>query len=577
MKRRFALSALALSLPLALALGQEGKSVGSRRSDALIAQVRSAAKTLAVAQKAEDNKRFHESGTAWAKIASEYNDVRLLPDWAIRDASFFAGESFAQAGDRDSAFLYLEKALKTWPWHNNLEKRNSLKNLYADARWSSFLKRWNQTQNRDLTVSEKIYGLTRFWQEAKTSFAYFDKVPNLDWDAAYQEYVPKVLATKSRFEYTQTLQRFCALLNDGHTNVYLPNDLNPWGFLPMRFTEFGERIFVMDVLKSDEKDYPIGTEVLQIEGEPAASYIRRVFQPLVSSSAEHIRWHASVQRLCLSPKGTAIRLVLKTPQGSRIEKKFSYDPNSLMKPMTRIRKQSSYYSQKDLGDGVVLITLGSFESDEAAAKFEKAVPELQKNCKGLIIDIRENGGGNGSVGYRIARRLTGQTLKTSAWRTRESRAAYRAWGMFARVNPTLDEGDEERIRHFLGEQWYAEEGETIPPVAESERLNVPVVVLTDYGTASAAEDFLIALDGVKTVTRVGRKTYGSTGQPIPLLLPGNIQARICTKRDTFPDGRDFVGVGVIPDVEVEPSPEDYFAERDVILTRGQSILKEKMR
>ncbi len=574
MKRRFVLSALALSLPLALALGQDGKSVGSQRSDALMVQIRSAAKTLALAQKAQEDKRFRESGVAWAKIATEFNDVRLLPDWAVKDADFFAGESFARGGDRDSAFLHLEKALKTWPWHNNLDKRDSLKNLYSDLRWSDFLKRWNQAQSRDLTPAEKIYGLSRFWQEAKSGFAYFDKVPNLDWDAAYQEYIPKVLATKNRFEYALVLRRFCALLNDGHTNVYMPNDLNLWGALPLSFVAFGERIFVGNVLKSEEKNYPIGTEVLQVNNQPAAEYVHRELQPMVSSSTEHIRWRDSVQRLASGRKNTKISLTLKTPQGSVITRNFLHDPENFNRSMVRPAPQTPDYSQKDLGDGVFLITLGGFESDEAAEKFEKAIPELQKTCKGLVLDIRENGGGNGGVGYRIARRLTGQTLKTSAWRTRESRAAYRAWGMFARVE---EQGDEERIRHFLGEQWYAEEGETIPPVAESERLSVPVVVLTDYPTASAAEDFLIALDGVKTVTRVGRRTYGSTGQPIPLLLPGNIQARVCTKRDTFPDGRDFVGIGVIPDIEVEPSPEDFFAGRDVILERGRAILKEKMR
>ena len=576
MKRRIALCTLALCLPLRHTPAQEGKSVGSARADALLMRVRAAARTLALAQKAGDTMRFQESGDAWARIATEFDDTRLLPDFAVRDAAFFAGEAYARASRPDDAFMYLEKALTSWPWHNNLESRPTLLALQSDPRWKPFLARWNRAQSRDLTPAEKVYGLTRFWQEARDSFAYFDRVPDLDWDAAYREYVPKVLAAKGRLEYVLVLRRFCALLHDGHTNIYTPNDLNPWGALPINLVAFGDRIFVGDVLKSEGERIPIGTEILRVAGRPAADYVREELQPLISSSTKHILWRDAVQRLSAGKRATKIRLAFRTPQGKTSERELTFDPKNFEGAMLRGTPPAPSFARKDLGEGIVLLTLGSFGSDEAADAFEKALPELQKSCKGLVIDIRRNGGGNSGVGWRIARHLTDHPLVTSAWRTRESRAAYRAWGMFARVNETLGTGDEERVRHFLGEQWYTEPGEAIPPVPASERLNVPVVVLTDYDTASAAEDFLIALDGAKNVTRVGRKSFGSTGQPIPLLLPGNIQARVCTKRDTYPDGRDFVGVGVIPHVEVEPAPQDYFAGKDVILERGLAVLKERM-
>ena len=49
----------------------------------------------------------------------------------------------------------------------------------------------------------------------------------------------------------------------------------------------------------------------------------------------------------------------------------------------------------------------------------------------------------------------------------------------------------------------------------------------------------------------------------------------CTKRDQYPDGRDFVGVGVIPDVEVRPTVEDVVDDRDVVLARAMEILRAK--
>lgn len=65
---------------------------------------------------------------------------------------------------------------------------------------------------------EKIAGLSKFWSEVKYNFANFDLVPNLDWDALYLEYLPKVRQTKSTREYYLVMQEMCARLKDGHTN-----------------------------------------------------------------------------------------------------------------------------------------------------------------------------------------------------------------------------------------------------------------------------------------------------------------------------------------------------------------------
>ena len=42
-------------------------------------------------------------------------------------------------------------------------------------------------------------------------------------------------------------------------------------------------------------------------------------------------------------------------------------------------------------------------------------------------------------------------------------------------------------------------------------------------------------------------------------------ALICTKQDFFPDGREYVGFGIDPDIEVKPSIEDIFQNNDPVL------------
>jgi C-terminal processing protease CtpA/Prc len=79
---------------------------------------------------------------------------------------------------------------------------------------------------------------------------------------------------------------------------------------------------------------------------------------------------------------------------------------------------------------------------------------------------------------------------------------------------------------------------------------------------------------MKRGTIVGEPTGGSTGQPLMFKLPGGGAARVCTKRDTYPDGKDFVGVGVQPQVLVRPTIADFRAGRDTVLEAALDFLRK---
>ena len=68
----------------------------------------------------------------------------------------------------------------------------------------------------------------------------------------------------------------------------------------------------------------------------------------------------------------------------------------------------------------------------------------------------------------------------------------------------------------------------------------------------------------KRATLVGEATCGSSGQPLSFSIYG-ADARVCTKWDRFPDGTEFVGVGILPDVPVSRTKEDVAAGRDAVL------------
>ena len=71
-----------------------------------------------------------------------------------------------------------------------------------------------------LTPAEKVYGLSKFWQEVNYNFVYLNKIDRTLWDNRYKELISIVQNTKNDYEYYRELQKFCALLKDGHTNVF---------------------------------------------------------------------------------------------------------------------------------------------------------------------------------------------------------------------------------------------------------------------------------------------------------------------------------------------------------------------
>jgi len=93
----------------------------------------------------------------------------------------------------------------------------------------------------------------------------------------------------------------------------------------------------------------------------------------------------------------------------------------------------------------------------------------------------------------------------------------------------------------------------------------PLVVVTDCGTCSAAEDFVAAIQENKRGIVVGEKTAGSTGQPLFYKIPDvgivRISAVRCLKMDGSP-------IQIIPDVKVSPSIAGLQSGRDEILEKA---------
>ena len=93
----------------------------------------------------------------------------------------------------------------------------------------------------------------------------------------------------------------------------------------------------------------------------------------------------------------------------------------------------------------------------------------------------------------------------------------------------------------------------------------------DGGCVSACEDFVEPSKDSGRATLVGETTQGSSGLPFFYDFHNGMSIKIAVKRDYFPDGSQFEGVGIKPDVEVRTTIEDMKTGRDPVLEKALEL------
>jgi C-terminal processing protease CtpA/Prc len=189
--------------------------------------------------------------------------------------------------------------------------------------------------------------------------------------------------------------------------------------------------------------------------------------------------------------------------------------------------------------------------------FVSKLPELYQ-AQGLIIDLRNDGGGNTGIGTAILQYLMKDTLmEHSRFYTRDHLLAFKAWGASITTKDTVGNPGNTKIwLAFHDQYYYAFDYAPDTIHLRAKRLIVPTAILIGGNTASSAEDFLISATHQPHMVKIGERSFGSTGQPYQFGLAGGFTARVYTKKDTYLDGTAFVGVGVKPDIIIAPTVED---------------------
>lgn len=348
------------------------------------------------------------------------------------------------------------------------------------------------------------------------------------------------------------MPQFCAQLRDGHTNVNPPEELyeQVYSRTLLRTRLIEDKVLVVDIFDPTLKQRGIkgGQEVLSVNGLPVKEYAAKYVTPYQSSSTpQDEKVPAFEYALFAGDLNEEIKLELKDVSG-----RTSMHAIKRFKPQDRSAYiKSSPFEFRILKGNIAYVALNAFDTDSAAKAFARYYPEISE-ADAIIFDVRNNGGGNSLVGWNVLSYLVKESAPIHKWYTREYKPSYRAW---------------QNTQDVFGG------GSTLRPNGKF-HYNKPVVVLTGAKTFSAAEDFAAAFKSLKRGQVIGTATGGSSGQPLMISLPRNLSARICTKRDQLADGTDFVGKGVLPDVEVGQTVSDFRKGIDTELQFAIKTLKK---
>ena len=486
--------------------------------------------------------------------------------------------------------------------------------LLAGARYAqkSYQKHQVFSNGDFLSAEEKIYGLSVIWETAKTYYGMWALVPDLDWDAAYQAAIGRVLETDNLYAYYNELSAFAALLRDGHTQLgCLDKDFQTAlrtgrGFWVSPISlRYMEDAFVLSAApRSTLAKIPLGSTVTEINGLPTGEYLEQEYGRYLGCFTHGRREEKLAEKMLLREAAKELTVSGLTPDGAAFNVTLSYAeyaekreqlPDDLSMELKRDVTAHDSFRSYVVADTIYVAEITSFANPALPEEFAAWIDETRDAATAYILDVRGNSGGSDGNAIEVLRHFIAPA-------DMGTRSVYKQY-----VDPTqvtaalaikdyfeeleLDAGQEQ---YYLdGLDMYAhryvlpyEESLTAPSLTEGSEAaetaepavplcEQPVAILTDWNCSSAGDDFAVFAKGAPHVTLIGTNTAGGTGQLLLTQLPGNFLFAVSTYNCVMEDGTPVSNHGVQPDIWCEQTVSDALAGQDTVLLKAIEHFEEK--
>jgi carboxyl-terminal processing protease len=385
-----------------------------------------------------------------------------------------------------------------------------------------------------LSLGDRILIASQLYSAVQMYFGHWKGVPNLDFDKEYARYVQHLIASDSRRDFDLASMEFLATLQNGHSG---------FGDKWLR-EEFGQMIgfyaYPIDgewvVTRSSIAELPVGEVLAAINDEPFEAFYQRN-RKYLSASDERWRQRSFFEETYLFPP--SFTLTIKGGRKVSVTRKGAFQwPGEEF--------HSIHTSKRD---GVAILRIPEFYPpvfEASAVEFLKTLGPV----KALILDVRSNHGG--STPGNLVAALMDRPYRWMAESTSATIAVLRAMDMLSSHTELAWGSDPQQPDHPL--------------------YSGPLYILVDGGCFSACEDLVVPFKDNHRALILGERTGGSTGQPYSHSFGNGMGFSLSTKREYFPDGSPFEGIGVAPDIEVHTSAADHRTGNDPVLAKALDLI-----
>ena len=372
---------------------------------------------------------------------------------------------------------------------------------------------------------------------------YYDRsFHGLDWKAQRTTFRSLAAEVNTSQEFYAVLRRMIASLNDPHTRIFAPEEKFDW-WRP-RFVSTGlgtaEVEGLPTVVQVERGSAPqragvrVGDVIETVDGETAMSLVKNrlasVSAPVSASSRFRV-----FAKLLDGPPETSVQIVWKGKDGKQ---------NSA--------RCERHWEQREFGlrggreENIALIEIDAF-TRSIAYTFNRALPEKVAGARGVIIDLRNNGGGDAEAMADVASAFLGEKVALGQFTDRFGAG-------FAISTRSKSPFMPERIA----------------------QTKLPLIVLTSPRTASASEIFLAALKASRRATIIGTETCGCVlAVRTRHTLPDGGLLDISEFDYQTPAGEHLEGRGIKPDETVVIERSDLYSGRDRAMELAIDQLKSR--
>ncbi len=406
--------------------------------------------------------------------------------------------------------------------------------------------------------------------------ALFDKVAReypftdekvIDWDALRDEYVPRAAAARNNDEYYRAVRDFTYAIPDAHVGVSFNAQVffeEQGGALGMVLEELDDGTIVatevLPALPAADAGIERGAEIVRWDGMPAGQALDGVQPYFGPYSTEHHRRRGQLQFLPRGEPGSRVEITFRNPGGSEqtvtLTRKVDYD--SLFLTLAGFQDDELALPVEgqvldESGLGYVVVRTFSGDYNLLARLWEAFIDRLiEGEIPGLILDLRENGGGNGALARDFAGYFFDEEIILSQRSYYNDRTGeFELRGLPSRLEPA-------------------------PLLYEG-----PLAVLVSPDCISACEGFVHALTQGGRAIVVGHfptsGAFGEVGRG-QYDLPADLSLQFPTGRPETPDGRLLIeGEGITPDIIVPVTAASALGEVDAVLEAAITALLQQVR